>query len=626
MLQHIDGFDQFTGQSGSQLLGSLAAAGYTVTQGLAIAAGRHASTQALELRVSAGTAGTAWSRRTNSVRVALNAVAGDGAGRWIAVGEGGVAAISLDSITWQPLVMGVSVTLRGVCFADGRWVVVGDNGTILTSDDGGGTWALKSQPLTGAIFNGVAFGNDKLVAVGRIGTTEGCILVSSDKGDIWAKITINAGTYENQCVSYGDNSWLVGGKNGQLRKSVDALTWATGASGITTDITSVAYGDEVWMLPSVRTVRQSNDGGTTWTEVANNLGTTTSSFSRIAYAPGRWLIGGVRGGLMTSENRTAWTTRPLPGSTAATEVRQIGVANGAISGLVVVGTPFVTNPPMAMIYASLAPPTLVSRTMTVASSKLVIGFAHKATARGRILSVANLFDMEWPGGLSILDTPSVAIPIRNAWYYYELVIDKLAQTVSLFVNDTTDIVVPLPAAVTSMTKFTISWVAENGAIARIDDLYLLDNAPTDGATLIDRLKPIRIPLRLPTADSEVQWEGSAPGPHYALVGLLPPSDASYVRSAESGAQELFTSDTALPAGAETILAVGVLALAKKSDVDNRQLGLVVGPAGPSQREVIDTTLSVSAEYSLGIFEKGPSGATWTPANVLTTPFGVVVRP
>lgn len=627
MLRHIDGFDQFQGQSGSTLLGSLTAAGYTVSQGLAMAEGRHAMTHALELQLSPGAAGLSWSRRTNNIKSALQSVAVNPAsGRWIAVGDKGVAATSADTITWSTLVMGVTVGLKSICFADGRWIAVGEQGTILVSDDDGASWQTKAQPLNGPTLNAVAYGDGKFVIAGQL-VSAGAILVSTDKGDTWAVVVTNAGPAPNRSVAYGGGGWVVGGNGGQVRISTDAVAWATGTFGVTSTVTSASYGDGVWMAPSGRTVRQSTNGGSTWAEVANSLGTTTDSFTSILYSAGRWVIAGAGSKLMTSDNRTEWMTRPLTGGNSSTPVNDIALSDGPASGLIVVGGLIGSGgSETALIFASLAPPTTIRRTFVSTANTVVIGFAHRATSRGRIMSVSNLFDLDWPGGLSILGQDSTAIPIRNAWYYYELVINKTARTLSLFVNDTTDIVVPLPEMVSSMDNFECTWVAENGAVARIDDLYLLDSDAAGGSTLVERLRPIRIPLRVPTADSDVNWEGSAAGPHSTLVGLLPPSDSNYVRSAESGAQELFTSNQPLPPSASVVLAVGVLALAKKSDLDNRQLGLAVGPAGETQREVIDTTLSVNPEYSLGIFEKGPGDAPWTPATVLTSPFGVIVRP
>lgn len=630
MLKHINGFDQFQGQTGSALLGSLAASGYTVSPGMALASGRHASTFALEMRPSPGTAGTSWSGRQNNARQALRGVATNNEGKWIGVGDQGVALVSLDTITWQPLTLGVNVKLTAVHNFERngtkRWIVVGTNGTLLVSDDDGTSWSPRATALTGATFNDVFFADDTLVIVGE-NSGAGCILISNNGGESWGIVPSGqSGSLPNYCVRHGDGRWMVGGGQGQIRTSLDnGLAWAASNTGVTTGVTGLAYGDGVWITPSTRTLRQSADGAA-WTEIANNLGVTGDSFFRIAFTPGRWVLAGTRSKLLTSEDHLTWTQRLLTGGTSVSEVTALAVATGDTSGMVAVGTLIGTGPTAyPLVFASLAPPTVLGYRLTTEANRIVIGFCHRATARGRIFSVANLFDLDWPGALSIIGQLSAAIPIRNAWYYYELVIDKAAATVSLFVNNTVDIVVPLPPAVATMTQFDLTWLAENGAVARLDDLYLLDSATTDGAALVNRLGPVRIPIRLPTADVDVNWEGSSPGDHYALVGLLPPSETSYVRSATSGAQEVFSSSTALPPAASTILAVGVMALARKSDLDNRQLGLVVG-TGSEQKEVIDTTLSISSEYSFGHFEKAPDGSAWTPANIISTPFGVVVRP
>src|SRR5262249_45331074 len=152
---------------------------------------------------------------------------------------------------------------------------------------------------------------------------------------------------------------------------------------------------------------------------------------------------------------------------------------------------------------------------------------------------------------------------------------------------------------------------------RVDDMYLLDDTSPAGETLVGRLSPIQVPIRMPTEDVHTDWTGSTVGPHYTLVGLLPPSTESFIRSNTSGAQDLFLSSAALPAGAGNpdtpIIAVGILALAQKGDIDNRQIGLVVGDVG-NQNEVIDTAMSITPEYSYAIFEKAPGGVAWDATN------------
>lgn len=626
MLKYIDGFDQFQSQSGSALLSALTAAGYIVSTGLAMADGRHAGTYALEMQVSAGQSGSAWSARTNSNKQHLFGSATNSLGRWITVGGAGSALTSVDTISWTPLVTGVSTQLNAVDHFSGRWIAVGTGGTIIVSTDNGQTWTARACPLPSADLNDIKHAAGKWVAVGVNGTA-GVIITSTDNGETWSYVTDNAGTYANNCIDYGDARWMIGGANGQLRTSVDGLTWTTLNFGVANNIPDIAFGNGTWLTGSARTVRFSLDDGATWQNAITDIGDVNTSLSCVAFSGGRWLAGGANGYMATSDDLLTWTTRALPGAGLfGNRIYDISVSSGANAAVLAVGTRNGTaTTATSLIYVSSAPPTTVQKTFTSANNRVVIGFAHRATARGRILSIAGVLDMEWPGAVQILGQLSTAIPIRNAWYYYELVIDKTAGTVQLFVNDTADITVPLPSGALAVTDYQLTWQAENGAVARLDDFYFLDGDATGGATLVNRLRPIRIPLRLPDADINVEWEGSSEVPHWSLVGVLPPDEVNYIRSAESGKEDLFSSSTPLPAGSGAVLAVGVIALAKKSDLDNRQLGLVVGD-GVNQLEVVDTVLNTTPEYSMGIFEKAPGGAAWNAGNIITTPFGVVVRP
>lgn len=621
-LKHIEGFDQYQGQSGSVLLNSLASAGFAVSTGLAMAAGRKPGSFALELQVSVGAGGASWSSRNNTVRADLHGVAVNSAGRAVAVGDGGNATASVDGIQWNGIVMGVNKNLTAIKCHANTFIAVGDAGTILRSTDGV-TWTPRTPPSATVNLKGIEWGDNKWVAVGAQGAV-GAIFVSTDDGMTWSNVTADPGARANLSVRFGNDLWMVGGAAAQLLTSDTALAWtARTFAGTGADVNDLAYYNGTWLALDGRNVRRSADGGVTWTTAIADV-IPAGVLRAIAVSNGRWIVGGDAGALRMSDDGTVWTTPQFVGG--GRTIYDLSVSSGA---WYLVGARSAGTTTTAMIFVSLAPPTLVTRTLTSAAPKVVIGFAHRATARGRIFSVAGLFNMDWPSGISILGTLGASVPIRNTDYYYEIVIDKTAGTLTLYTNDTLDLTVALPAAAANMTEYVMTWQAENGAVARLDDIYLLDSTTGPGAALVDRLKPISIPLRMPTADKAVTWDGSSPGNHFSLIGLLPPTQTSFITSATSGAQDLFTSSTALPDGAgeadTPIIAVGLVALAQKSDLDNRQLGLVIGDAG-NQSEVIDTSLNITPEYSFGIFETAPGGTAWTKDNVLTTSFGVAVRP
>lgn len=622
-IKHIDGFDQFQGQVSQQLLTSLQASGYAVSNGIAVAAGRKPNSFALELQVSPGAGGASWSSRTNTVRANLNAVAANPQGRFVAVGDGGNATTSVDGINWAALVMGTSKNLRGIECHQGTFIVVGEGGLIMRSIDGQ-AWTTRAAPNATVNLTDVACDGDRWIAVGANGTA-GAIIVSDDDGMSWANISENAGTRGNLCVEYGD-AWVVGGAAGQILTSPDGLNYTSRVTNVVSDINDVAFYNGLWLAATGTGTLRSSDTAATWI-VGTAAIITNGVFRALEVSDGRWIMGGDQGQLFISDDAVNWTKPAITG--IATSILDINTSSGAQVGWALVGARTNQVNATAPIYVSMAPPTTFSRTLVSTQARVVIGFAHRASARGRILTIRDLLTVDWPAGIEILGVRGASVPIRDVWYYYEIEIDKVAGKVRLFVNDTPDLEVDLPAAGANMSTYVLTWQAENGAVARLDDLYLLDGDQAGGSTLTSRLKPISIPIRMPTADVLTEWDASTPGQHWPLVGLLPPSDVSYIRSATSGQQDLYSSDTPLPAGAGTedapIIAVGVMALAQKSDLDNRQLGLVVGAPG-NQKEVVDTTLSTTLEYSFAVFEKAPGDQAWTAENVLSTPFGVAVRP
>lgn len=268
----------------------------------------------------------------------------------------------------------------------------------------------------------------------------------------------------------------------------------------------------------------------------------------------------------------------------------------------------------------------MQRSFTSTEDKVVIGFAYMATERSDIVDIEGLIALKWPVGCQLNGVDGTAIPIRNIWYYYELVIDKTANTIALWINGYLDITAPLPAEGAAMTTFNVRWgnVVVNGAAQTtqyIDDLVFIDGS---GANIHDRIGPIEITTRFPDADVTSEWEPAVAGPLYAMVNKRPPEAGSYIQSNVSGDEATFTSTQALPNDAQ-IFAIGIVARAMKTDIDNRQLGLVWGD-GANRLEFLDSSLSTDNEYSYGVFEAPAAGQTWSKAIIEAQSFGVKVRP
>ena len=117
-----------------------------------------------------------------------------GQGKYIVVGSNGMVLSSSDGESWsnQALELGNDyINLNDVIYAGGQYVIVGNYGTILTSSDGV-TWVKQDSGLNGYSNNlrSISYGNDKYVVVG------GSKILSSTDGISWSA--------ENSTSQYGN--------------------------------------------------------------------------------------------------------------------------------------------------------------------------------------------------------------------------------------------------------------------------------------------------------------------------------------------------------------------------------------------------------------------------------------
>jgi len=84
---------------------------------------------------------TSWQSGTSGVSTnLLDIIYNDDIDKFIAVGVDGVILESSDGNTWTAQESGTTDALLGISWTEGRMVVVGGNGSVITSDDGGLTW------------------------------------------------------------------------------------------------------------------------------------------------------------------------------------------------------------------------------------------------------------------------------------------------------------------------------------------------------------------------------------------------------------------------------------------------------------------------------------------------------
>lgn len=149
-----------------------------------------------------------------------------GAGKFLAVGSAGCAAVSADGTNWLSVNTVTTKQLNAVAFGNGIFVAVGNGATVISSPDGL-TWtarSMASSPLQN--FVGVAFGSGTFVAVNLVNE----VFTSTD-GIAWTKLTNPpVGQFWNNLKYVGGMFVLVGQSStaGYIATSANGTTWNAG--------------------------------------------------------------------------------------------------------------------------------------------------------------------------------------------------------------------------------------------------------------------------------------------------------------------------------------------------------------------------------------------------------------
>lgn len=261
---------------------------------------------------------------------------GYGNGRFVAVGDGGTVLSSADATNWtsrylgQIYGVGADYWLASVTWGAGTWVAVGGGQppgggsfpVLLTSPDLA-TWTEQSAPSNSSFavsyLESVVYGGGQFAAIGSGGDPEtlqpeAAILTSPD-GVHWSHR--DSGTIETfwTGTSYGNGTYLAAG-GGTLR-STDGVNWSP-HQPFSQSISGLAYGSGRFVALSLG-VYSSLDG-LAWSESSPLL----RNASRLAYGGGQFVAAdGAR--IWTSPDTTNWTARGLA---TTGQVRGLGYGDG----------------------------------------------------------------------------------------------------------------------------------------------------------------------------------------------------------------------------------------------------------------------------------------------------------
>lgn len=338
-------------------------------------------------------------------------------------GKGGLAVKSYTLNVADPLVNWTrnataltTARLYDVTYGAGKFVAVGDFGTIFTSPTGG-TWTRATAAPNTHNYRGVAFGSNRFVAVGLGATTavpRAAGAFSTD-GVTWTAATVPAGAGQLSAVSYGAGRFVAVGETGRIYTSPDGTAWSETASPVTTLLRAVAFANGLFVAAGDGGRLVTSPDGLAWT---NRSLPDSTTYSGITHHGGVWYVtsgplwvqtsadgvtwlrqsttGGVNlftnksisaagvllgthseGRLQFSEDGRTWTNVQLDASTGGV-IRGIAEGGGALVALADIGFIYTTTVP------ALAAPRLPAPAMRLegASLKLSVGRKNIIAAGG----------------------------------------------------------------------------------------------------------------------------------------------------------------------------------------------------------------------------------------------------
>jgi len=128
-----------------------------------------------------------------------------------------------------------AVNLEDVAWLGDRYIAVGKNGTIVTSNADGSSWTLQDAGpnVANTALSGVANNNLQIVVIG----TNGTILNSAD-GVAWSELPAFVNQDLND-ITWDGNQFVIVGSNDTILTSPDGTVWTSHVPG-TSDINFVA--------------------------------------------------------------------------------------------------------------------------------------------------------------------------------------------------------------------------------------------------------------------------------------------------------------------------------------------------------------------------------------------------
>lgn len=176
--------------SGSFIISTESLGSYTFEVWLIDSSGNSSNRLSGTIEVILDDRGLQWTPQASGSNEHLNGIVW-GNSQLVVVGNNGTILTSPDAITWTPRFSGTSNNLWNITWSGTQYIAVGELGTILSSPDGE-TWTGENSGITGCNLYDIAYSGSLYVAVGGefdFGPNDNdTLLLTSQDGYTWTKI------------------------------------------------------------------------------------------------------------------------------------------------------------------------------------------------------------------------------------------------------------------------------------------------------------------------------------------------------------------------------------------------------------------------------------------------------
>lgn len=225
-------------------------------------------------------------------------------GKFIAVGDQNTIVVSTNGNQWSVVRTGIPGDLFGVTYGNGTYVSVGGWGNILISTNGE-DW--EAAPSAAAPLFGVTFGAGIFVGVGGEGT-----IITSTNGREWKSLAVGAQAFG--AVAYGNGVYFARGPSHGIATSSDSKNWAFQPAECWS-VGAAAYANGLYIATGSYFVVNGNEwnvtaglltsaNATNWVRQSLASG---HAITGLTYGKGQFVAVDDWGGVQVSTNGTNWT-------------------------------------------------------------------------------------------------------------------------------------------------------------------------------------------------------------------------------------------------------------------------------------------------------------------------------